>query len=70
MPRKRHNVGDLILCTPKEEKDISFVFGILKKYERQFYYVDWADGNHNDEPYTWSEIQLWKETLEKYVKGG
>jgi hypothetical protein len=68
MARKKHKIGDLVLCTPQEE-DVRFVFGIIKSYDRQFYFVDWTDGNHDTEPYSWHEIQHWKEILQKHVKG-
>jgi hypothetical protein len=71
MARKKHNVGDLILSrnfnTPSIDETPLLVFGIIRKYEKNSYYVDWADGLENGEAYSWAEIQHWKELLQQYV---
>lgn len=71
MARKRHKVGDLILSknfdSPIVEEPPIFVFGIVRKYEKNSYYVDWADGLDLGEAYSWVEIQHWKDLLQTYV---
>jgi hypothetical protein len=71
MARKKHKVGDLILSknfnSPIVEEPPILVFGIIRKYEKNSYYVDWADGLENGEAYSWAEIQHWKELLKEYA---
>ena len=67
MARKKHKVGDLVLSVDTENEKIPFVFGIIRKYDGMSYFVDWCDGNHDMEAYTWNEIEHWKELLKKHA---